>query len=198
MPENNDLTWASEAEVRSAMTALGSDDYARLTQWGCYLLFIYGRFANGREPEDLYQEAIARTLAKKRKWKPKNCTFVEHLMGAMKSIASHLPEKYGKDVRNVPMRGSDLADSQDEEGSDIDPIQNVGSETPSIEDALVAKEALDRIEKLMEDDEEAFNVLVLLAEGKTEPEIANELGLPRQKVHAAIERIRYRVSKATK
>lgn len=198
MAENNDLSCASEAEVRSAITALGSEDYMRLTLWGRYLLFMYGQFAEGRAPEDLYQEAITRTLEKKRKWRPKNCTFVEHVMGAMMSIASHFPEKYGKDASKVPIHSSDLANDDEEDSSPHDPIQNVASGAPSVEDGVAAKEALDRVEKLMEDDEDAFEVLVLMAQEKTESEIANELSMPRERVHAAIERIRYRLSKAAK
>jgi len=197
MSEDKDPDCASEAEVRSAIAALGAQKLKLLT-WGKTLLWTYGAFAEGREPEDLYQEALKRTWERKRKWKPKNCSFVEHLMGAMKSIASHLPEKYGEDVRNVPLRGSDLADSSGEDENLVDPIENVASNTLTPEEELAAKQALDRIEKLMEDDEEAFSVLVLLAQRKTEPEITEDLNLPRKSVHAAIERIRYKISKTAK
>jgi DNA-directed RNA polymerase specialized sigma24 family protein len=115
----------------------------------------------------------------------------------MKSIASHLPEKYGGEEFNVPMRGSDFAPPQDEE-SFADPIQNLGVEAPSLEDELAARRALDRLERLFEDDEEAFNVLVLLSEGRSESEIAKELSSPGNKVHAAIQRIRSKIAKVNK
>ena len=197
MAEDQDSNCASEAEVRSAIAGLGAQKL-RLLQWGRILSWTYGMFAEGRQPEDLYMEAITRTLERDRKWKPKNCSFAEHLMGAMKSIASHWPEKYGKEVRNVPLRASDLAASHVEDDSFVNPIENVAGNTPTPEEDLVAKQALDRIEKLIENDEDAFSVLDLLAQRKTETEIAEELKLPRKTVHAAIERIRYKISKAVK
>jgi DNA-directed RNA polymerase specialized sigma24 family protein len=197
MAGDQDSECASDAKVRSAIAALGAQKL-RLLRWGQILFWTYGKFAEHRQPEDLYMEAITRTLGRDRKWDPKNCSFAEHLMGAMKSIASHWPEKYSKDMRNVPLRGSDLPVPNVGDDDFVDPLENVTGDTPTPEEELVAKQALDRIEKLIEDDEEAFGVLVLLAQRKTEPEIAEERNLPRKIVHAAIERIRYKILKAAK
>jgi DNA-directed RNA polymerase specialized sigma24 family protein len=196
MADEKDADSASDAEVRSAIAALGAQKL-RLLEWGRTLIWTYGKFAEYQQPDDLYMEAVARTLERDRKWKPKNCTFLEHVMGAMKSIASHWPERYGKDLRKVPLRGSDLAPAEDkDDDSFVDPIENVAAATPTPEKEAALKQALDRIERLVEDDEEAFSVLTLLAQRKTEPEIAAELNLPRKTVHAAIERIRYKISTA--
>jgi DNA-directed RNA polymerase specialized sigma24 family protein len=195
MTEEHEPECASDAEVRSEIEALGVTKL-RLLRWGEILLGAYGDFAEGRQPQDLYQEAVMRTLARDRKWKPKNCSFAEHLMGVMRSIASHLPEKYGGDARNVPLRGSDLSHPDDEGEEFIDPVQNVAADQLSVEDEVASKRQLDRIERLFEDDEEAFNVLVELAQRKTEPEIAKTLNMPRNVVHAAIQRIRYKIAKA--
>lgn len=198
MAEANDADCASEAEVRSAIQALGKQKL-RLLQWGRTLIGIYGRFAEYQQPEDLYMEAITRTLEEhRRKWRPGKCTFVDHLMGTMKSIASHWPEKYGKDIRNVPLRGSDLSRSELEDGNFADPVENVASDTPSPEQEAAAREILDRVERAFENDEDTFNVLILMAQGKTESQIAAELNLPPKVVHAAIARIRYNASKAGK
>lgn len=197
MTGEDETECASDAEVRSALAGLGAKKL-RLIRFGQILLGAYADFAEGRQPEDLYQEAVMRTLGRDRKWNPANCSFPEHIMGVMKSIASHLPEKYGSDMRNVPVRGTDLAPPDDSDETFVDPIQNIPSATPSPERELAARKSLDRIERLFEDDEEAFGVLVLLAQEKTEPEIAQDLNLPRKTVHAAIQRIRYKIAKAAR
>lgn len=197
MTDEDEAECASDAEVRSALAGLGARRLG-LIRYGQILLGAYADFAEGRQPEDLYQEAVTRTLARDRKWNPAKCSFAEHIMGAMKSIASHLPEKYGSDVHNVPLRGSDLAPADDPGETFVDPIQNVASSRPSPERELAARRMLDRIENLFEDDEEAFCVLVLLAQEKIEPEIAQELTLPRKTVHAAIQRIRYKIAKVAR
>jgi DNA-directed RNA polymerase specialized sigma24 family protein len=186
---------ASEAELRSAIEALTNADLARLELWGRTLLNIYGPFAEGREPSDVYQEALARTWDRRRVWNPTQCTFAQHIMGAMRSIASHFPEKYQRDVRQVPISASQLCN---EEGDDdgYNPYENVASNESSVVEQVIARKALDRVEGLLAHDEEAFNVLVLTSQGKTESEVARELGVPRARVHAAMERIRYRINKA--
>jgi DNA-directed RNA polymerase specialized sigma24 family protein len=195
MEEANDADCASEAEVRSAIEALGNQKL-RLLHWGRTLIGIYGRFAEYHQPDDLYMEAITRTLEEdRRKWRPAKCSFLEHLMGTMKSIASHWPEKYGKDVRNVPLRGSDLSRTELEDDRFADPIENVAADGPTPQGEAAAREVLDRVERAFENDEDTFNVLVLLAQRKTESEIASELKLPVKVVHAAIQRIRYNAPK---
>src|ERR1700682_6279929 len=101
MAEEEDNEYASEAEIRSAIEALGTDRLKAL-KWGQDLLKLrgnvaYGRFAEGREPEDLYQEALRRIWEGARtggvigrRWKPKQCTFLEEVLGTMTSVASHL------------------------------------------------------------------------------------------------------------
>lgn len=196
MFEDQDSDCASDAEVRSAISSLGNER-VRLVAWARVLLFTYRDFCEYREAQDLYMEAVLRTLQRDRRWKPQNCTFVEHLMGAMRSIANHLPEKYGKDARNIPIRATDLVYSSGEDDEQrVNPLENVAGTAPTPEEELVAKQATERIEFLFEDDAEASLVLMLFGEGKKEPEIAFELGLTRSQVHAAIERVRYKLSKA--
>ena len=195
MSEDQDSDCASDAEVRSAIVGLGKET-ARLYAWGRVLVYLYRDFCEYHSAEDLFSEAITRTLERHRKWKPQNCTFGEHLMGAMKSIASHLPEKYDEDPRHIPIRATDLAPPGNDDEQQVNPLENVAGESPTPEDELVAKQTSDRIERLFEDDEEASLVLLLYGEGKKEPEIASDLSLTCNQVHAAIERVRYKFSKA--
>src|SRR5688572_3428834 len=100
MSDEGDSEYASDAEIRSAIEALGTDRLKAL-KWGQDLLKLrgklaYGRFAEGREPEDLYQEALKRIWqgartggVRGRRWKPKQCTFLQEVLGTMTSLASH-------------------------------------------------------------------------------------------------------------
>jgi hypothetical protein len=59
MAEEEQSEYASEAEIRSAIELLDTDRL-KAFEWGRKLLQLrgklaYGRFAEGREPEDLYQ-----------------------------------------------------------------------------------------------------------------------------------------------
>jgi DNA-directed RNA polymerase specialized sigma24 family protein len=204
MAEEDDNEYASEAEIRSAIDALGADRLKAL-DWGRTLLqlrgkFAYGRFAEGREPEDLYNEALkriwegARTVGEHgRRWKPKQCTFLEEVLGTMMSVASHRAESYGKDPANVPIRASDFAKAQGED-SFADVTEAVAADTPTPEEAYAAAEVLTQLEELVKDDKEVSEVLAGLRLGMTESEIAEATNLPAKRVHAAIAQIYYKIS----
>jgi len=207
MAGEDENEYASEAEIRSAIEALGTDRLKAL-KWGRDLLKLrgklaYGRFAEGREPEDLYQEALkriwegARTGGKQgRRWKPKQCTFLAEVLWTMTSVASHLAESYGEDPLNVPMRPSDFAKAEGR-GSFADVTEAVPSDAPSSEVAYAAAEALARLEALVKDDKEESEVLAGLRLGMAEGEIAEATDLPAKRVHAAIARIYYKISTGT-
>ena len=204
MAEEDQNEYASEAEIRSAIEALGTDRFKAL-KWGRDLLKLrgklaYGRFAEGREPEDLYQEALkriwegARTGGEQgRRWKPKQCTFLDQVLWTMTSVASHLAESYGEDPLNVPMRASDFAKAEGE-GSFADVTEAVASDAPSPEVAYAAAEALARLEELVKDDKEESEVLAGLRIGMMEGEIVEATNWPAKRVHAAIARIYYKIS----
>jgi len=204
MAEEDRNEYASEAEIRSAIDALGADRFKAL-DWGRTLLqlrgkFAYGRFAEGREPDDLYNEALkriwegARTGGQEgRRWKPKQCTFLEEVLGTMMSVASHLAESYGEDPEYVPIRASDFANA-DGEGSFADVTEAIAADTLTPQEAYAAAEVLTQLEELVKDDKEASEVLAGLRLGMTESEIAQATNLPAKLVHAAIARIYYKIS----
>jgi DNA-directed RNA polymerase specialized sigma24 family protein len=204
MAAEDENEYASEAEIRSAIEALGTDRLKAL-EWGRTLLklrgkFAYGRFAEGREPEDLYNEALTRIWegartggVEGRRWKPKQCTFLDEVLGTMMSVASHLAEKYGEEPLNVPKRASDFAKAEGE-GSFADVTEAVPSNRPTAEEAYAATEALRQLEDLVKDDKEESEVLTGMRLGMTESEIAQATNLPVKRVHAAIARIWYKIS----
>jgi CheY-like chemotaxis protein len=80
-------------EVERAINALTSADSLRLEQFAKSLIRVPGRSAGGRDWEDLLAEALYRSLIgagdpqNGRHWNRK-VPFVQHLAGAMRSIAS--------------------------------------------------------------------------------------------------------------
>ena len=204
MAEGDENEYASEAEIRSSIDALGADRLKAL-DWGRTLLqlrgkFAYGRFAEGREPEDLYQEALkriwegARTGGQHgRRWKPKQCTFLEEVLGTMMSVASHLAESYGENPETVPIRASDFAKAESD-GSFADVTEAVAADKRTLEEAYADAEALTQLENLVKDDKEESEVLAGIRLGMTEGEIAQATSLPAKRVHAAVARIYYTIS----
>jgi DNA-directed RNA polymerase specialized sigma24 family protein len=187
---------ASEAEVRSELNQLTSQDLRRLYSFAGGLVYSYRDFADGRSAQDLYQEAIERTLEPAgRNWYKNRVSFVVHLMGAMRSIASHWAEHYHNNPKEVPILSTDLKKPEDADDTST-PMENVPSGSPGIARIIDSRRALDRVFQLFEEDEEAFNVLVCLAEQKTGPETRRLLGLSQKRYHAVVERIRYQIVKA--
>jgi DNA-directed RNA polymerase specialized sigma24 family protein len=207
MAEEEQSEYASEAEIRSAIELLDTDRL-KAFEWGRKLLQLrgklaYGRFAEGREPEDLYQEALARiwegarTQGKHgRRWRPKQCSFLEEVLGTMMSLASHLAESYGENPGNVPIRDSDFAKAEGA-GSFTEVTETVASEIATPEAIYADEEVLRQLEDILMDDKEGSDVLAGLRLGMTEGEIAEETNLSARRVHAAIARIYYKISKRT-
>ena len=105
-----------------------------------------GRRASGRNHEDLLNEAIADTLdPEKRRWN-KQVSFVTHLIGAMRSIASHWKEQFDADE---PRLESEVVRTS-EEGEPLSPLDLVGSDAPDAERAVEARQELEQIGKLIE------------------------------------------------
>src|SRR6185437_11761664 len=89
---------ATQAEIIAAMESLGNEDSERLEQVAINRVIRIGRkAANGRSHEDLLQEAMERTLERRRIWYPEQVTFVPFLIGVVWSIAS---EWAGRRERN--------------------------------------------------------------------------------------------------
>jgi hypothetical protein len=193
--QNKDVNseYATREDVERAVDSLSSADEMRLEKFASYRIKGLGRKATGRDHEDLRGEAIKATWigagdsTEGRRWRKRNVTFVQHIIGAMRSIASHWKEAAEDDEAQLD---SDLA-FEGIDGEMLSPVENAPSNAPDQERSLSAKEQLGAIFRLFQNDHDAALVIEGIRECWSGPEIMERLGLPKNRYEAALKRIRY-------
>lgn len=187
--------YATRDDVERAVESLSSADQMRLAKYARYKIRGLGRMAMGRDHEDLLREAIKSTWIgaeesdEGRRWKKNTVSFVQQLLGAMRSIASHWKAAHDEDEAHLD---SELA-VETEDGEVLSPVENAPSGAPSQQRVLIAKETLNSVYRMFQDDDDAALVIEGIKEGWSGPEIVEQLGLSQKRYDAAIKRIRYRV-----
>jgi hypothetical protein len=186
---------ATRDEIVLAIEALTTSQQRRLEKFSKYKILGLGRKGRAHDYKELQQEAFTSTLlgieSEKdgRRWYKKRVDFVGHLLGAMRSIASHWAEAFDEDE---PLLDSEMT-IENEDGEISSPMARAQSTAPDQERTFLAKEKLAEILHLFQDDDEAVLVLEGIREGWTGPEIMGGLGLSKDKFEAAMKRIRYRI-----
>ena len=181
-------------EVDRAIKTLTSADLLRLRQFAKLLVQGIGRAARGRDWEDLLEEALYRTLIgardtqNGRHWNRK-VPFVQHLAGAIKSIASVWKRQFRE---NDTYLVSELA-MCDAEGQEHSPIDNVPSSCVPADRRLIEKSDEERMFALLGDDVGARQVLRGIIDGLKKSDIKLAYGLDEKKYLAATRRIRVKL-----
>jgi hypothetical protein len=187
--------YATREDVERAVESLSPADWTRLENFAKYKIRGLGRKAANRDHEDLSREAITSTWIgagdpnEGRRWRNKGVTFFAHILGAMRSIASHWKEAADEDEAYLD---SELT-VETEDGEMLSPVENAPSAAAGPERTLAAKEQLGVIYRLFQNDDDAALVLEGIREGWGGAEIMEQLGLPKNLYEAALKRIRYRV-----
>lgn len=155
--------------VEAAIRALSPTDWYRLRQASRILAWKVPK----TDGEGLLMEALERTLDGRRHWRPDACDFVTHLIGAMRSIASHEAARRGLDV--VPMTSS------------LDLIADGDLERQA--------DAEDRLRVLRghfsaRDDQAALGVLDAMELGCDGPAIRDALSMSQTELETIVRRIR--------
>jgi hypothetical protein len=185
--------YATREDVERAVDGLSRADELRLEKYARYR--VRGLRNRTKDHEDLLREAITSTWIgagepdEGRRWRKNEITFVQHVIGSMRSVASHW--KRGAD-RGEALLDSDLA-VEAEGGGILSPVDNAPSQAPDQERVLLAKEQLGAVYRLFQNDDDAALVLEGIREGWTGPEIIDRLALPKNRYEAALKRIRYHV-----
>jgi len=180
---------ATPDEIRTALDALGEADFVRLEKAARYRVRGLGRRASGRNHEDLLNEAIADTLdPEKRRWN-RQVSFVTHLLGALRSIASHWKEQFDADE---PRLESEIVRTS-EEGEPLSPLDLVASAAPGAERAVEARHELEQIEKIVAGDRVASDILGGMRAEMSPKEIREVLGLTVTEYETAMKRLRRHV-----
>jgi hypothetical protein len=145
---------ATEDEIVAAIEALTTADHLRLRSYALHRAGMLRRTGLDKGDSDLLQIAIEHTLSGRRHWNKESSSFVDYLLGAIKSISNNW-------CRTLEQHGHFLESDMttvSEDGRATEPLSEVPSPRPNPEEALVIKEQeemirreLDRIEQLVAD-----------------------------------------------
>ena len=181
-------------EIHRAIRTLTSSDLLRLQRFAKFRVRGLGRAASGRDWEDLLGEALYRTLKgtdvtqNGRHWNRK-VPFVQHLAGAMSSIAS-LWKRQFKESNTYLI--SELSGNASE-GKERSPFDDVPSVCTAADEHLIKQSEEDRLFLLLQDSPDAAKVFRGLADGLKKNEIMSRYCLAEKRYVAAVRRIRVRL-----
>jgi DNA-directed RNA polymerase specialized sigma24 family protein len=195
---------ATQAEIIAAMESLTDEDSERLEQVAINRIIRIGRkAANGRSHGDLLQEAMERTLERRRIWYPEQVAFVPFLVGVVWSIVG---EWAGHRKRNPGLPEYAAVESQimkeDDEGNLVSPFATLGDSRPTVQEAMIDAETeaeqaalLKSIKEHFVEDENASLVLMAWEEDMDGPAIQKDLGFSETTYRSTVRRIRRNAKK---
>lgn len=183
-PEDN---YASLEEAAEAIVGLSSKDLATLQKLA--RSYWEDRMSGpnaASDPEDLFQEAIVRTLRGKRRWR-RSVTIIKHLVRTMESISWDA----------LRARRAQPHAWTKETVEDIDPgDHDDDSDASVVVDVVLAREELARIEALFEYDQEALEVLQCRSLGLLPSETCARLSIERSRYDTVSKRIWRKLTKS--
>jgi DNA-directed RNA polymerase specialized sigma24 family protein len=195
---------ATQAEIIAAMESITDEDSERLEQVAVNRIIRIGRrAANGRSHEDLLQEAMERTLERRRIWYREQVEFVPFLVGVTWSIAS---EWAGHRERNPRSPEYAAVESQitreDDEGNLVSPFAELDDARPTVEETMIDTETaaeraalLDAIKEHFAEDENASLVLMAWEDGMDGPAIQKDFGFSETIYRSTVRRIKRNAKK---
>lgn len=173
---------ASETEVVEAIQALTTAQLAKLEGYGRYRVFSVGLgAARGRTARDLLGDAMIATLDGTRSWRKGTVDFSTHLIGAMRSIASHWNEE--------PETADSTLVRKDQEDERDTPIETTAGPALDLDGRLDAASFGRRLEEYFKDDALALEIIDGLKAGMPRHEIREVLSLSEQEYDTVRKRI---------
>jgi|SRR5579862_3563804 len=187
---------APTADVVAAIESLSAEQYYRLKRFAQWRMRGIGRAALGRTYHSLLAQAVVSTLegseseTEGRRWVKNRVPFVEHLLGAMRSISTHWKEAYERRGTEAEVLDCEAA-TEDEIGNLSRPLDLAIDPTADPLRSYAAKEALEALDNHFSGDEDAQLVIEARKEGMSVAGMVADLGLTEKRVNAATQRIRY-------
>lgn len=178
--------YASLEEVEEAIGRLTPADSERLSRFAQLKVRGLRGLGLGVEAEDLLQEALTRSLQPGGKRWPKNISFVNHLIAAMRNSAGHLV----RDGHGARLASIEPPNALDADGDGVSHEWDRPTEVPDAERIAAARERLQKIEKRFENDERVRLVMEGLATEMKGPEIKADLGITQNELETAMTRLR--------
>ena len=173
--------YATREEAHDAIQDLQKSDFAKLMLIARFFARKRRLAAADAEPEDLLQEAIAKTLDGRRRWS-REVSIVRHLDRVMESHSGHLAERRELEAK----RGR-------EHMYDPDLLPEPASLEPSPEARVRNRDALDNVLTSFAGDEQALQLIRLKGDDLTASEIRRQLGMSKTEYNTVTKRIRRRV-----
>lgn len=173
--------YATGEEVHNVIQHLQDSDFVKL-------MIIARSFTKRRlygalvGAEDLLQEAIAKTLAGRRRWN-RDVSIVRHLDRVMESDSSHLAERRAQEAQRVREH--------------MPPLDVHAATVPhelSPEYRLQVCETLDNVVAFFADDERALQLIHLKGKDFSASEIQRKLGMSKTEYDTVTKRIRRRIA----
>ena len=176
---------ATPADIRAAIDALASADWARLRNYAVKRIQMLGPKADGRSNEDLLQITLMLLLDDTRQWDRIRVEFVPFMIGAMKSISSNWARGY-KPKETLFLE-----------------IEYVEDENPNPEQRLIDEEQLradarrlKMIDELFEGDEGAQMVIEAWRDGYDPPGVRTLWELSQNAYNTIVRRIRRTIDRS--
>ncbi|MCB0361674.1 MAG: hypothetical protein KDD35_03085 [Bdellovibrionales bacterium] len=176
---------ATEKEVEKAIIDLTDEDLSKIMLAAKLRINVIGNAAHGREAQDLYGEAILATLEGERKWYLERVDFVGHIMGVMRSKASHWAEQDA--IKPIVAESSLGAGDSEQMRSFADTKANV-SVTP--EEEVIGAKFKQYVLDMFPDDK-YVRIIVEASDRRLRwPEISDHYEITEDQYRAAIKRLR--------
>ncbi len=175
----------SDEDIEDAIRALTPGHFKKLRAAAYALVRGLDLETAGRGHEDLYSEALARTLSGSRSWR-QGVDFMYHLIQAMRSIAWTWREFEDRRERAGLVGALGAGTPEGGEDEVMDPV----SPEPNIETAYLTSRELARFHRRFSDDRPASIVMHGWAQGESMQEMAQRFGIALQDLQWAARRIR--------
>lgn len=182
---------ATVAEISAAIDALTHDELKALEAFAHKRITMLGKKQFGRACNDLIQEAITRLLSGNRSWY-KDVDFAHYLYWAMKSISDSWINSEKEVCPDVSLDQARLTG----DGETWNPLANIPSTLPNPERLASDKEELERIDRLLQEDPAALQILGFLRQGFKGPDIQHATGLTPAAYETIVKRMRSKIRRS--
>ena len=195
---------ATVEDISGEIQALVKHDLVRLEEYAQNRISAIGPYAaNGRDHDDLLQEAVRRLLDGRRHWYPDNVDIVKYLIRVIESIASEWAAHHKRNRLSPEYAALESERTKDNEaGKPVSPFDVIGADGLNVEEQAIVddieaerKAVADEIEASCAADEPASLVLLDLQSGMKGPAIQQDLGCTETEYRTIVRRIHRRARK---
>lgn len=184
---------ATRDEIIAAIESLTRREYLRLEQYARWRIRGLGRAAKGRDWEELLREAVSATYEGSRNWNKESVDFSRHLIGVMRSMSSHWRDQFNPDEAFLESEVIRVTP----EGKTSNPVLEAASPAADPEQAIMDKEEVERLERIVSKNPLAWLIMEGLRDGMTGPQIREALEVSQKDYETAMKWLRRNIRAKT-